>query len=114
MMGMPSGLNEALTAYLDHLAFQRKLSPHTLRAYDQDLKHWLVHLQAIGITRLSDLSDRLEATQIRSYVSGMYETHERSSLCRRLSSIRSLLRFFRTQGWVERDVGVLVPSPKAQ
>src|SRR6185312_15504492 len=50
----------------------------------------------------------------RSYLSELYDSHEKSSLCRRLSAIRSFLKYLRLHGLTERDIGVLVPTPKTK
>lgn len=80
-----------------------------------DLLHWTEHLaQAQAMSDTDELSQRLEAADLRSYLASLYDSHERSSLCRRLSAIRSFLKYLRVQGLVRRDVGILVPSPKAE
>lgn len=103
-----------MTAFLEHLSTQRRLSPHTVRAYELDIGHWLTDLKARGIEDPRALSESLEALHLRAYLAGLYDTHERSSLCRRLSAIRTFLKFLRVRGWIQRDIGVLVPSPKAK
>jgi integrase/recombinase XerC len=107
-------ISESLERFLAHLQAARGFSPHSLRAYEIDLTHWTGHLETVqGIASTEDLSQRLEATDLRSYLASLYESHERSSLCRRLSAIRTFLKYLRIQGLVRRDVGLLVPSPKA-
>src|SRR5688572_16576488 len=106
------GMDQALRSFLDHLLEHRRLSPHTLRAYQIDLKHWIDDLEDRGIRHLDALNRFLSPLAVRSYISQLYESHERSSLCRRLSAVRSFLRYLKTRGWVSRDVGRLVPSPK--
>jgi integrase/recombinase XerC len=108
-------ISEALERFLAHLQAARGFSPHSSRAYETDLTHWTGHLESVqGIASVEDLSQRLEATDLRSYLASLYESHERSSLCRRLSAIRTFLKYLRVQGLVRRDVGLLVPSPKAE
>ncbi len=105
-------LSKALDGFLTFLRIQRGSSPHTLRAYELDLSDWL--RSCCGVESMDDLNQRLDPASLRSYLSRLYETHERSSICRRLSAIRSFLRYARTQGWIERDVGLLVPTPRNQ
>lgn len=108
-------LDAAVASFLTFLRTQRRASPHTLRAYGLDLEHWTDDLRTKrGISTLEDLGSRLEPRHLRSYLSTLHDSHERSSLCRRLSAIRSLLRWLRNQGSISRDVGSLVPTPKAQ
>lgn len=108
------GLDAAIGVFLHYLETQQAVSPHTLRAYEGDLKDWTQDLKKRGIVKIAELEQHLEATQIRSYISALYDTHARSSLCRRLSGIRSFLRFLRRKKLVTRDIGILVPSPKAE
>lgn len=107
-------LLKAMTSYLSHLQDQRKASPHTLRAYKIDLSHWLKHLATQEISDLETLNLKLEPPLLRSYLLGFFDTHEKSSICRRLSTIRSFLRFLRSRNQIARDIGVLIPSPKME
>lgn len=108
-------LNDACTQFLDFLLTQRGASPHTCRAYTLDLEDWLSHLKTKqGIEDLPQLGAGLEPLHLRTYLSELHDSHERSSICRRLSAIRSFLRYLRVQGWVARDLGTWIPSPKSQ
>ncbi len=108
-------LDEALDDYLVSLSRLRKLSPHTLRAYESDLRDWVGSMEKeMGFRQLRDLDRGLEPGHLRGYLADRMEKLERSSLSRRLSAIRSFLRFLRSEGRIHRDIGVLVPSPKVQ
>lgn len=109
---MDRTIQEAIDAFLEVLATQRKFSSHTLRAYGIDLAHWSAALQTQGFQKVADLGTRLKPLHLRSYLSKLTDSHEKSSLCRRLSSIRSFLKFLRARNWISRDIGILVPSPK--
>lgn len=110
-MKTPS-LIDAIGSFLEVLETQRKLSSHTLRAYTGDLQDWSCHLQETGMADLGTLEKNLKPLHLRTYLAGKLETHERTSLCRRLSAIRSFLKYLRQEGWIQRDIGQLVPSPK--
>lgn len=110
--GLDPAWSEELKAYLEHLEVQRGLSPHTLRSYQCDLEHWFAHLTGLSYLRLESL-DSYTPQELRAYVSGLHDSLERSSICRRLSAIRSFLRAARKSGRLLRDVGILVPSPKS-
>jgi integrase/recombinase XerC len=114
-MKIEMDLNQAAEQFFEFLTHQKRYSPNTLRAYRIDLEHWLLDLRdKRGIQSLAELSTGVEVAQLRSYLSSLYDTHEKSSLCRRLSAIRSFLKYLRVQGLIARDVGVLVPTPKAK
>ena len=107
-------ISAAISSFLQYLSTQRGVSPHTVRAYEMDLNHWSGDLQGRKIADLAGLTEGLEPLHLRAYLASLYQTHEKSSLCRRLSAIRSFLKYLKMQNWIERDVGVLVPSPKAR
>jgi integrase/recombinase XerC len=111
----PIPLSAAREAFIGYLSEQRRSSAHTVRAYQADLEHWLGDLEGNrGIRDTAELSVGLKAAHLRSYLAALCDTHERSTLCRRLSAIRTFLRFLRARAWIERDVGVLVPAPRAK
>lgn len=108
-------LTHAITSYLEFLSSQKGCSPHTLRAYELDLLHWAAHLSDLhGIQNLKELTQKTQPADLRSYLAELHESHERSSVCRRLSAVRSFFRFLRGRQWIERDFAVLIPSPKSQ
>ena len=107
-------VRDAFDHFLRDLEDRRGLSPETIRAYRNDLTDWNKSLILDNITALSQLDALLKPTHIRSYLNSRFETHERSSLSRRLSAIRSFLRYSRAKQWVRRDIGALVPSPKVE
>ena len=110
----PLRVVDAIAKFTEVLEIQRKLSSNTLRAYRADLEEWAGAMVEFGITDLVALDLRLKPLHLRSYLAKKMETHEKSSLCRKLSAIRTFLKYSRSEGWVSRDVGSLVPSPKTE
>lgn len=95
---------EALAQFLGYLKNQKRCSPHTLRAYESDLRQWLDALEV-------PLS-RLEPADLRGYLAKLYDSKERTTICRKLAAIRSFLRYLRAEGKIEKNVALLVPTPK--
>jgi integrase/recombinase XerC len=108
----PTTLEKAIAEYLEVLEIQRKRSTNTLRAYRVDLREWADAMGEAGFSELAALDRGLKPLHLRSYLARHSESHERSSLCRRLSAIRGFLKQARAEGWITRDIGPLVPSPK--
>lgn len=105
-------MEPAIAQFLEVLEIQRKSSPHTLRAYGIDLREWAEGMTAMGFSTLAQIDRGLKPLHLRSYLAKRIDTHEKSSLCRKLSVIRSFLKFCRSEAWITRDIGGLVPSPK--
>ncbi len=107
-------LSAAIDLHLEMLRDRRKLSPHTLAAYRRDLERWSGFLADSGFSTMSDLDARFEPVRLRGYLASLNDSLERSSVCRHLSAIRGFLRHSRQRGWLARDIGTLVPTPKAR
>ena len=110
----PPDLTTAIVKYLEVLEIQRKLSAHTLRAYRGDLREWAVAMGESGLSELTTFDRGLKPIHLRGYLARKVATHEKTSLCRKLSAIRSFLKYARSEGWLTRDIGILVPSPKTE
>ena len=61
-------IDHAIDAFLAHLRDHRRASPHTLRAYGQDLSHWAGELSVKGISSVAALSEKLSAAHLRAYI----------------------------------------------
>jgi integrase/recombinase XerC len=110
----PKNLRSAIDLYLEVLEIQRKRAKNTVRGYAADLADFAAGVEAMGFGDLDELDRRLKPLHLRSYLAKYSESHERSSLCRRLSAIRGFLKHCRSEGWIRRDIGPLVPSPKVK
>lgn len=106
---VPKTPGTAVDAYLEHLATRRNLSAHTLKAYREDLDHWLASFPS---DRWESLQAEATPLQLRAYLAALNSTHARSSVCRRLSAIRGFLKHARTRDWIQREAASLVPTPK--
>lgn len=108
-------LRRAIAQYIEYARDQRKFSPETVRAYESDLTAWSEFLKREhALETLSDLQAKLNPFHLRDYLASLYESHEKTSIARKLSSVRGFFRFSRKRGWIEADVARLVPSPKVQ
>lgn len=107
-------LSEAVSLYIDMLRNRRKLSLHTLNAYETDLGQWRDFLAKAGLMTVEDLNDQFGPNRLRSYIASLHSRLERSSVCRHLSAIRGFLKYARQQVWLKRDIGKLIPTPKAR
>lgn len=86
---------EAASAFVRHCQSIRKLSPHTIRAYELDLARFA---QFLGRRAAVGACDR---TVIQNYVRWLFDVRalKESSVKRHLATLRS---FFR---WLEEDIG---------
>ena len=103
---MTSGLIEQ---YEEHLALVRNLADNSIRGYVSDLESLLKHLAKLEIVEFSDL----QLTHIRSWLANQQATGtSRSTLARRIVSIRAFTYWAASQGWIKEDFGASLSIPK--
>jgi integrase/recombinase XerC len=108
---LPPRLAEALDGFGRHLAAERGLSPHTVRAYLGDAGSLLEHAGRIGVTSM----DELDIGMLRGWLAGQHATgHARATLARRAAAARTFTAFACARGWLDRDPGVLLGTPKTR
>jgi integrase/recombinase XerC len=102
-------MQAALDGFERHLAGERGLSPHTVRAYTGDVRSLLEHAARSGITA----PDGLDITVLRRWLAGQFGTgHSRATLARRAAAARAFTAWACAGGWLGRDPGPLLGTAK--
>ncbi|MBT4594585.1 tyrosine-type recombinase/integrase [bacterium] len=83
--------------YLAYLEVERNVSPHTLRAYDSDLRQLLEFIERTAKNKKNDDVDLRETIQ-RFIVSLFYKKISKKSLSRKITCMRSFAKFLRSVG----------------
>jgi integrase/recombinase XerC len=107
-------LTEFLDDFLDFLRLNRNASPHTVSAYGSDLTQFLDHLAASRQVRKKDLDASMADTAgVRSFLGELHRRSQaRASSARKLSAVRTFMRFLRREGALQHDPAEFVASPK--
>jgi integrase/recombinase XerC len=98
---------EALAAWAAHLRAERHASPHTLRAYQSDLRQLLAFAAPDGLAAVT-------ADTLRHWLRMLDGTKERTSIARKLSAVRSLYRFLLDTGRARHDPTAGLGTPKTR
>jgi integrase/recombinase XerC len=107
---LPERLNAALEAFGRHLAGERGLSPHTVRAYLGDVHSLLEH--AAGSARAPA---ELDIGMLRRWLADQYRTgRSRATLARRAAAARAFTAWACSRGLLGSDPGPLLGTPKAR
>lgn len=98
-----------VTQYEEHLALVRNLSSNSIRGYVTDLESFLKHMEKLGIVEFN----QLEIEHIRSWLANLQSTGvARSTLTRRIVSIRAFTNWAAANGWLTSDLGANLAIPK--
>jgi integrase/recombinase XerC len=109
-VGLPEQLARVLGEYERHLAIERDLTPHTVRAYVGDLSSMLDHVVRLGGQDVSDIDLR----GLRSWLARQQSTgHARTTIARRATAARVFTAWLARTGRTPTDAGVRLASPKA-
>jgi integrase/recombinase XerC len=107
--GLPDRLESALGAFRRHLAAERGVSGHTVRAYLGDVRALLEYAAQAGVTS----PDGLDIAVLRGWLAGQHATgRARATLARRAASARTFTAFGHARGWLPSDPGPLLGTPR--
>jgi integrase/recombinase XerC len=108
-------MNELITSFLRYLQTEKGYSNHTLRNYDSDLRQF-IRFVAKNKGREGNVSDidMIDYSLIRSYLGGLFDTSRRSTIARKLSSIKSFFRFLELRGVCPRNPASEIATPKQE
>lgn len=107
-------LKDAVRAFVDHLALNRHLSAHSVRAYTSDVEQYLAATAAVRGCKVSALEvSHLDGESMRNFVIGLNRAHQaRTSVARKLSGARAFLRYLTHEGWLDRDPSGAAVAPR--
>jgi integrase/recombinase XerC len=102
-------MQAALDGFGRHLAAERGLSPHTVRAYLGDVRSLLEHAAREAITA----PDGLDIAVLRRWLASQHGTgHARATLARRAAAARTFTAWAYAGGWLGPDPGPLLGTAR--
>ena len=97
--------------FLQYLRVERGASPHTLKGYREDL-HALAEYLADGDGQ-TPAPASISMGELRGFVSALHEAgYAKSSISRRLASVRSFMRFGQREGWAKSNPAKALRNPR--
>ncbi len=107
-------MDDAIKAFITYLDFERGASRETIRHYHSDLRQFLSFLKTIHPETPSSLTpSSIDALTIRDYLRWLDEKHEKkSSLARKLATLKSFYRFLTQEGLSDVNPAAQVRSPR--
>jgi integrase/recombinase XerC len=110
-------MQEYLERFEQYLRYERNVSAHTLRNYMSDLQQfhdYLCPIQKDGHRRQVDVRE-IDHITIREYLSTFYkDNHKKTSIARKLATLRSFFKFLCREQILEMNPAKLVASPRLE
>ncbi len=89
------------------------MSPHTLRNYASDLAQFRDHLCSIEKRPDVDIKG-IDRLTIREWMASLHNDHKKTSVARKLASLRTFFQFLIREGVVDVNPAKLVATPKIE
>jgi len=110
----PKGL---IYQFIQYLRSEKNASPHTCRCYQTDLAEFEGFLKSSGMFLTHAGEVRIEAADrlaIRKYLSFLHRRNRKSSIARKVSTLRSFYKYLVREQMVSANPAKHVATPKAE
>lgn len=107
-------MEDAIRAFVTFLEIERGASPETIRSYQSDLRQFCSFMSTFRPPTAPALSpDDVDSLAIRSYLAWLDRKGEKkSSLARKLATLRSFYRFLTVEGRARQNPAADVRTPR--
>jgi integrase/recombinase XerC len=104
-------LQAAITRFLKYLAAERNASEHTVKSYREDLDHLVEFFTETHGSCPSP--GQLTTLDLRGFVATLHDAgYAKTTIARRLASLRSFFRFGQRDGWSESNPAKPLRNPR--
>lgn len=107
-------MREHLKEFLAYIKLNRHVSPHTVRAYDSDITQYLAWVAGDKQRKMSELTPAdLGQTSVRAHLAELNKAGKaRTSVARKLSALRTFVKYLRREELIEHDPTAMAVAPK--
>lgn len=103
--------------FIHYLSVERNASPHTCRCYQRDLKEFEDFLKGIGFNLASSgeiAFQDVDQMVIRKYLSFLHRRNQKSSIARKISTLRSFFKYLVREQVIPFNPAKNVSTPKVE
>jgi len=98
-------MNDYIEEFLRYLELEKGVSAHTLRAYRKDLTDFIAHVNTEP--------EKIDMLDVRGFIAEQIRKGlNKTTVSRRLSSVRSFFKFLYREGYMKANPAKLVSSPR--
>jgi integrase/recombinase XerC len=113
----PAGKQGLVHQFLHYLSMEKNASPHTCRNYQRDLEEFEGFLRSsgAGLSRDGEVAiERVDRLAIRKYLSFLHRRNKKSSIARKLSTLRSFFRYLVREQVIAINPAKPVSTPRVE
>ncbi len=111
-------MRNQIDQFIQYLTLEKGASDHTCRGYLNDLSHLEGFISASGLYPISDRGEvdvsRIDRDIIRIYLRALFRSNKKSSIARKLASIRSFFQYLVRNGVISKNPAKGVATPKTE
>ena len=110
-------MEQLIQNFRDYLGSERNYSLHTVKAYIRDIGEFcsVIKEKKLGLSKDGSIDfAKLDETSVRTYISWLYTRNSRTSISRKLASVRTFFEFLVRKGVVKSNLAKLVPTPRGE
>jgi integrase/recombinase XerC len=100
-------MRELAKDFYRYLSTEKDVSPNTKRAYEGDIRDFLAFLDR-------NKCANVDQKAIRAYIADIYGSLKKSSLSRKVSSIKVFFKFLKKKGHIEDNPAALIRNPRIE
>ncbi len=107
--------------FLNSLETEKEYSKHTLRAYQHDLKEFVVFFKKNILLSKRDQTqkhifsvEKVDSLMIRAYLGYLYKKNQKVTLARKLAALRSFFTYLVKQGVLKDNPADVIQTPKCR
>ena len=107
-------MREHLKSFVAYIKLNRHLSPHTVRAYESDVTQYLAFVSSEKDCKISELTAiDLDMASVRNHIIELNRAGKaRASVGRKVSSLRTFVKYLRREDVIEHDPAAMAVAPK--
>jgi len=111
-------MRNQIVQFIKYLTIEKGASEHTCRGYLNDLSHLEGFILSSGLYPISDEGEvdvsRIDREIIRIYLRALFRSNKKSSIARKLASIRSFFQYLVRNGVISKNPAKGVATPKTE
>ena len=104
-------MKEFFAMFEEYLKLEKNLSPHTVKAYMSDICQFNSFL---AVKARNVKTGEIDHLTVRGYIGSLYKKEKKSSIGRKLASIRSFFDYMIKKGYLENNPARMVSIPKPE